>query len=100
MKDKQSHGKKAMHETMKSAQRSHHQGHMRGREGHSTGFVTGHDEGVGHGDFANMPQSVIMKAYPPCANRTDSHLDDTITDVDRVQVQGEGRRRSYLSNQK
>jgi len=36
----------------------------------------------GHGQFANMPQEVIMKPYPSPGYSTDGHLDDTIQRLD------------------
>ena len=66
----------------------------------SKGFVEGHNEMEGRGDFANMPQNVIMRPYPK--NRMDAggHLDDTITGIDEVIHHSEGQRMRHVSNQK
>lgn len=66
----------------------------------SKGFVEGHDPKEGRGDFANMPQEVIMKAYPRNSMRPDAELDATITGVDDVMKGSEGKRMRYVSNQK
>ena len=65
----------------------------------SGGFMEGHDEEIGKGEFANLPQDVKMKAYPK--NRgMDTELDDTMSDIDDIADEAEGVRRRYVSNQK
>lgn len=92
------HKKKShMHEIAGS---SAHSKMMKGREGMSRGFVEGHDEGVGHGDFANMPQNVIMKPYPGNKTLRGGHLDDTITGIDSVISRGDATASRHVSNQK
>ena len=65
-----------------------------------SGFVTGHQPGVGKGDFANMPQQVDMRAYPKARSYRDTDLDDTIDGIDKVIDMSENKSRKYMSNQK
>ena len=92
-------GAKSMHHSHKSHEKTHHSVHE-GREGHGKGFVTGHDEGVGHGDFANLPQGTVMKEYPKSRMGRDGMLDDTITDIDGINTHSEHQRSKYVSYQK
>ena len=64
------------------------------------GFVEGHDEGVGKGDFANMPKDLVMREYPKARLGRDKEIDDSMSDVDDVEDQGAERRNRYVSNQK
>ena len=64
------------------------------------GFITGHDEHIGKGDFAGMPTDVKMEKYPPCKNYRGGDLDDTMTDIDDVSSRSEGKASKYRSNQK
>lgn len=82
---------------MKHKKKSHV---MSGREGMSRDFVEGHDERVGKGDLANMPQHVVMKEYPKSRSLRGGMLDDTITGIDAVNTQTEGMTMRHLSNQK
>lgn len=66
----------------------------------SKGFVEGHAPKEGHGSFANMPQSVIMKPYPKNKVARDHEIDDTISGIDHVVQVAEGKRSRYMSNQK
>lgn len=63
-------------------------------------FVSGHAPKEGHGDFANMPQHVIMKPYPKNKVARDREIDDTITGIDHVVQVAEGKRSKYMSHQK
>lgn len=53
----------------------------------------------GHGQFANMPSEVVMKAYPKGGYSTDEHLDDTIQRLDSDSEDAEGivRRQKHRS---
>lgn len=64
------------------------------------GFITGHDEHIGKGDFAGMPKDVKMEQYPPCKNYRGGALDDTMSGIDEVASMSEGKASKYLSNQK
>lgn len=64
------------------------------------GFVEGHDEGIGKGDFAGMPSELMMKEYPKSRMGRSGELDDSMSDIDDVQSEAESRRSRYLSNQK
>ncbi len=64
------------------------------------GFKEGHDEAIGKGQFANLPQDVKMDLYPKEREPTDEGIDDTMTDVDRLHKKSEGKRKSYISFQK
>lgn len=64
------------------------------------GFVTGHEESVGHGDYANLPQHVVMKEYPKSRELKGGMLDDTIDDIDAINDFSEGQRRRHMSYQK
>lgn len=80
-------------------------GHSKGkmhaaREGHGKGFVEGHDAAIGHGDFANLPQEKMIKAYPKPSHLRGGTLDDTMTGIDHIQHQGESKAMRHLSNQK
>jgi hypothetical protein len=77
-----------------------HRSMYMGREGHSNKFAEGHDEGVGRGDFANMPREVVMRPYPAASALRGGMLDDTITGIDAVQHGSEAMTMRHLSNQK
>lgn len=62
-------------------------------------FRDGHDEMIGKGDFANMPQDVMMSEYPKVRHGS-GDMDDTITGIDEVQDEGAARRNRFISNQK
>ena len=64
------------------------------------GFVEGHDESIGKGEHANMPQEVQMKPYPKSAGMRGDELDDTMSDIDRYQEEADRTRRSKMSHQK
>lgn len=54
------------------------------KKGKAPSHGTSENEGKawGHGQFANMPQEVMMKPYPSPGLSTDDHLDDTIQRID------------------
>lgn len=79
----------------------HHAKSMKmGREGQGKGFVEGHDEGVGHGDFANLPQEKVVKMYPKASALRGGMIDDTITGIDAIDRGCEAMTMRHLSNQK
>ena len=53
----------------------------------------------GKGEFANMPQSQQMNSYPKANEFGPGNLDDTMTEIDRVNGSASKRTRSHLSNQ-
>lgn len=63
-------------------------------------FVEGHDESIGKGSHANMPQDVYMKEYPKSRMGRARELDDSMTDVDDVQEEAASRRDRFVSYQK
>lgn len=63
------------------------------------GFMEGHEEGIGKGEFANMPKEVRMEEYPKVRQGRDD-MDDTMTGIDEVSREGAERRDRYFSNQK
>lgn len=64
------------------------------------GFTTGHDEAIGKGNVANLPQDVIQHEYPPCRNYKGGMLDDTMTDIDDISSRTEGKSSKHISYQK
>lgn len=64
------------------------------------GFSVGHDEKVGKGSFANLPQDVIMKEYPKNKGARGGYMDDTITGIDSVVRGSEAKASKHMSNQK
>lgn len=63
-------------------------------------FTTGHNEGIGKGDFSNMPQEKIHVKYPKQANYNSGDLDDTMTGVDETVNRSVGKASKFKSNQK
>lgn len=53
----------------------------------------------GHGKFANMPTDVKMDQYAKANEYGPSDLDDTMTEIDRVNSFAHKRSRSHMSNQ-
>jgi hypothetical protein len=51
----------------------------------------------GHGQFANMPSEVMMKAYPKPGMSTDGHLDDTIVRLDGDSMDARKKKNKTLS---
>jgi len=66
----------------------------------SGSFVTGHDESIGRGSPANMPQEVIMKQYPASATYGPSFYDDSMTNIDDVNHDAVRTARKHISYQK
>ena len=64
------------------------------------GFVEGHDENIGKGSHANMPQEVMMKDYPKSRMGRAGELDDSVTDIDYLQDVAASKRDRYVSDQK
>lgn len=50
--------------------------------------------------MANLPQEVIMKAYPKCSYLGDSGLDDTMSGLDSNRSFGVGQMTKYKSKTK
>jgi len=63
-------------------------------------FVTGHDPEVGRSDFAGLPRESVMSAYPPNRARRGGYLDDSISEIDAIQVDSDHQVESQLSHQK
>jgi len=53
----------------------------------------------GKGEFANMPKETKMNAYPKAHEFGPGQLDDTMTEIDRVNGSASKKTRSNLSNQ-
>lgn len=53
----------------------------------------------GQGEHANMPKDVKMDAYPKAHEYGPTDLDDTMTEIDRVNGVAHKRARSNVSNQ-
>lgn len=53
----------------------------------------------GHGQHANMPKEVKMDTYPKANEFGPGNLDDTMTEIDRVNMKSSSKTRSNLSNQ-
>lgn len=54
---------------------------------------------MGRGEFANMPQSVTMKAYPKANQYGPDVEDDTMTRIDSENSRAHTKARSNKSNQ-
>ena len=54
---------------------------------------------MGRGEFANMPQSVTMKAYPKASEYGPDVEDDTMTRIDAENSRAHTKARSNKSNQ-
>ena len=80
---------------MKRYECSHHEGEHRHRS-----FVTGHDPEVGRDDFAGMPKETVMASYPPNRARRGGYLDDTMSEIDAIQVDSDHQVEAHLSHQK
>lgn len=63
-------------------------------------FVTGHDPEIGRNDFAGLPQEKVMSMYPPNRARRGGYLDDTISEIDAIQVDSDHQVERHLSHQK
>lgn len=73
--------------------------HRRGDVGH-TDFVTGHDPEIGRDSFAGMPNETVMSSYPPNRDRRGGRLDDSMSEIDAIQVDSDHQVESHLSHQK
>jgi len=69
----------------------------KGKEPGPKGYSEGEGKRMGQGDFANMPQSVMMKPYPKDKSG-DKHLDDTITRLDDDERNASGKMKKDMSN--
>lgn len=78
---------------MKKHHKMHHSDPIVGGESEAEGRV------MGHGDFANMPQKVEMKAYPKANEYGPTVLDDTMGHVDKTNKSAHQKSRSHISNQ-
>lgn len=94
--------KDRMDESRGMKRRMHNVGrpHHHGEEKMHRDFVTGHDPEVGRGDFSGMPTETVMASYPPNRARRGSYLDDTISEIDAIQVDSDHQVESHLSHQK
>jgi hypothetical protein len=63
-------------------------------------FVTGHDPMVGRNDFANMPPKAVNAAYPKSHVGKGGYLDDTMSEIDAIQMDSERQIERHLSHQK
>ena len=63
-------------------------------------FISGHDEGIGKGDFSNMPQEKIHVKYPKQSQYSSGDLDDTMTGIDNAVSRSVGKASKFKSNQK
>ena len=87
----------------------HHKEHAKGHGRHSHHHTVGHapshgtseHEGhaEGHGQFANMPQSVTFKPYSKAPHYSGRGLDDTITGIDHCNSHAEHQSNRHISNQ-
>ncbi len=71
-----------------------------GGSGKNRGFVTGHDPDIGRSDFSGMPKETYMDPYPPNKMRRGAYLDDSMAEIDAIQVDSEKQVESNLSHQK
>jgi len=63
-------------------------------------FVTGHDPDVGRDDHAGLPKETVMSPYPPNRARRGGYLDDSMAEIDAIQVDSDHQVESHLSHQK
>jgi hypothetical protein len=63
-------------------------------------FVTGHDPKIGRNDYAGLPQDKVMEEYPKNRMRRGAYLDDSMSEIDAIQVDSEHQVESNLSHQK
>jgi len=61
--------------------------------------IEGHEEGIGKGQFANMPQDVYMGQYPKVKLPMNEGIDDTMSEIDGCVAKSEGKRSKYKSQQ-
>lgn len=94
------HGERVMHHSHERAKKAHHGSHHERGYAPSSGFTEGHDEMVGRHDYAGMPPEVKMNLYPKERFPKDEGIDDTMSDIERIEGKSEGKRRKYMSYQK
>lgn len=63
-------------------------------------FVTGHDPEVGRMDHSGMPKETVMSSYPPNRSRRGGYLDDSMAEIDAIQVDSDHQVERNLSHQK
>lgn len=63
-------------------------------------FVTGHEPDIGRDDHAGMPKETVMSPYPPNRARRGGYLDDSMAEIDAIQVDSDHQVESHLSHQK
>ena len=90
----ESRGMKRYEERKHGMRTSHHESGMH----HN--FVTGHDPEVGRMDYAGLPRETVMSLYPPNRARRGGYLDDTMSEIDAIQVDSDHQVESHLSHQK
>ena len=66
----------------------------------SDSFVTGNDPMVGRGDYANLPQQVMMKQYPRSPELRGGYLDDSMNGIDEINSYSERQADRFRSYQK
>lgn len=82
------------------AQRGNMNDQARSKNRGPAGFDEGHMPMVGRNDFAGLPPEKVMRSYPKGAQLTrDERLDDTMSEIDDVDMRAEGKRRKFISNQ-
>lgn len=91
------HGSHHKHEGH-SVHHAKHGHHAHSHHSHAMSAGTSEHPGhpIGHGDFANMPQHVMMHPYPK-GKSGDEHLDDTIRRLDGDSVDAEKKIRKNMS---
>lgn len=68
-------------------------------DGHKA-FVTGHDPDVGRMDHSGMPKETVMSSYPPNRSRRGGYLDDSMAEIDAIQVDSDHQVERNISYQK
>lgn len=63
-------------------------------------FVAGHDPMVGRDSFAGMPEDKVMAKYPPNRMRRGGYLDDSMAEIDAIQMDSDHQVEKNLSHQK
>jgi|APGre2960657404_1045060.scaffolds.fasta_scaffold00118_8 hypothetical protein len=63
-------------------------------------FVTGNDPMVGRGDYANLPQNVVMAQYPRSPELRGGYLDDSMSGIDEINAYGAHQADKFQSYQK
>lgn len=63
-------------------------------------FVTGHDPEIGRDDYAGLPSEKVMAKYPPNRMRRGGYLDDSMSEIDAIQMDSDHVIESHLSHQK